>query len=401
MESFKLNIVFLVSRFPYPLTKGDRLRAFYQIKELSKHHHIHLIALSDVSISSADQKILSPYCASIDIQKLSKFSILFRMFWAVFFSSLPLQVCYFFSRKVKKRIHDKIDQLNPDVLYCQLVRTSEYVKEIQHIPKYLDLMDAMSAGMERRAEKSNIFNKWIWNKETQRLKKYEHHILKHFQNVSIISKADQAKIVSYFNPQIKVIPNGVDTDYFEFNVDRNSKVLLFTGNMSYPPNVESAIFLATEILPLILKEDNQVQLVIAGANPVKKIRDLKSNHVNITGWTEDIREYYNKAAIFIAPMLIGSGLQNKLLEAMACGIPCITSTLANNSLGAKEENEILIGQTAAEYAELAMKLLNNKSLAKEIGKNGYTFVKNQFNWTANVNKLENDLTNIVKSHRDE
>ena len=397
MQSTRLNIVFLVSRFPFPLTKGDRLRAYYQIKELSKKHNVHLIALSDTKIKESDKKELEPYCASIHIQRLSKPGIYFRLIWTYLFSDLPLQVSYFFSGKNKKKIVRVIDDINPNIVYCQLVRTSEYCKEITHIPKYIDLMDAMSAGMQRRMENSSFYERWIWKEETHRLKKYEHQVLAYFEGVSIISAADQSRIINYNNPEITVVPNGVDTTYFRFIEERPSKTLLFTGNMSYPPNIESALYLATVILPIVHQKDPHVKLVIAGAHPTKKIRSLSSNRITVTGWTEDIRKYYDEAAVFMAPMLIGSGLQNKLLEAMACGIPCITSTLANNSLGAKENSEILIGHSANEYADLAQELLNNKSRAQEIGKMGYTFVKNQYNWNSSVLILEMDFNDIVKT----
>ncbi len=127
--------------------------------------------------------------------------------------------------------------------------------------------------------------------------------------------------------------------------------------------------------------------MISGTSPTKEVLHLQSNKVKVLGWVDDIRDAYNSANIFIAPMQIGTGLQNKLLEAMAMKMPCITSKLANNALNAIPDKQILIGNSKEEYAESILKLIEDKSLNNSIAEEGQAYVNSTFNWINSTKKL--------------
>jgi len=237
--------------------------------------------------------------------------------------------------------------------------------------------------------------KWFLKTETSRLKRYEHFIFEDFDNLSIISEQDKNLIVNIKNDNIKVVPNGVDYQTYKFRDVKKEFDLIFTGNMAYAPNVDSVLFLVNEVMPLVWKENKNVNLVIVGAEPGKKVMNLKSEKVMVTGWVEDISDYYAKSKIFIAPMQIGTGLQNKLLEAMAMKLPCITSTLANNALGATHQKNILIGNNPAEYAQYVLSLLQDKELNYKLSEAGYHFVKEHYTWE-NSTKILEELINPTK-----
>lgn len=383
-----MKLFVLLSRFPYPLEKGDKLRAFYQIKELSKSHEIHLCALSDNKVSKESLAQLQPFCKHIEIIKLSKYKIYFNLIFGLLFSKLPFQIIYFYSKSAKRRINKLISAQRFDHIYAQLIRTSEYIKDIKDTPKTLDYMDALSRGMERRVEKSPFYLRPLVKLEALRLKRYEHFIFSYFTNSTIISDQDRALIVNANNDQINIIPNGVQHDFFKAEKVEKKYDLIFTGNMSYEPNVLSVEYLAKEIIPLIKKDLPQVKLAIAGACPANRVKALANENIIVTGWVEDIREYYNAAKLFIAPMQIGTGLQNKLLEAMSMELPCITSDLANNALGAEEGNSILIGRSPQEYANLVIELLNDQVRASELARNGHQYVQHNFSWETSTKKLE-------------
>jgi glycosyltransferase involved in cell wall biosynthesis len=220
------------------------------------------------------------------------------------------------------------------------------------------------------------------------LLKYERDIFEDFNNKTIISTPDRDLIPHPEREKIAVVMNGVDTGFFKPLKMEKEYELVFTGNMGYPPNVNAANFLVKEILPVVHQKKPGVKLTIAGATPHPSVQALKSEHVHVTGWVDDIRECYAKAKIFIAPMQIGTGLQNKLLEAMAMKIPSITSQLANNALNAKHGEEILEGRTAAEFASHILNILENPELANKLSENGYAFVHQHYNWTAATQKLE-------------
>lgn len=394
-----MKIGVLLSRFPYPLEKGDKLRAFYQIKELSKNHEIYLCALHVGKTRNIEIEKLKPYCKEIKIIKLTRISIFQNLVYSLVFSKLPLQVAYFFNRREKQQIIQFFDEMKIEHLYCQLIRVAEYVKDYHRIPKTLDYMDALSRGMMRRLEVSPFYLKPFIRIETTRLKRYEHFIFPVFENTTIISEQDRDYIVHADNQEIAIIPNGVDQSFFhQIETAEKKFELLFTGNMSYPPNVDTVEYLCQKVMPSLVKKYPHIKLVIAGANPSNKVKNLKSKSVEVTGWVDDIRTYYASAKVFVAPLKIGSGLQNKLLEAMAMRIPCITSPLANNALKAVDEESILIGKNTTEICSHIQFLLENENEANRIAENGYQFVCRNYNWESSTARLEALILAAKKNH---
>jgi len=384
-----MRIFVLLSRVPYPLEKGDKLRAFHQIVQLSKNNEIVLCALNpDRKLNKRDAfSALQPYCRSINFIDIPFIGRVWNILKA-FVKGLPLQVGYFYSCKAGKKIDKLINDYKPDHIYCQLLRTAEYAKN-HTIPKTIDYQDVFSYGVKRRMEKAPFYIKPVFKLEYKRLIKYENRIFGLFDHKTIISFPDRDLMPHPNKNDIHVIPNGVDHDYFSPRESEKNFDVVFTGNMAYPPNVNAAEFLINKIMPNVWKEKPEVKVMIAGATPDKRVLSLKSDRVTITGWMDDIRVSYAGAKIFIAPMQIGTGLQNKLLEAMSMKIPSITTSLANDALQAVDGESILIGDDALELAQNILKLLNDQELYKKITENGFHFVKQNYSWEEATEKLNN------------
>jgi sugar transferase (PEP-CTERM/EpsH1 system associated) len=383
-----MKLFVILSRVPYPLEKGDKLRAFNQIKELSKSHQIVLFALNDTVLDARAIDELKKYCVAISIVKFSKITIFFNLFRA-FFSGKPLQVGYFYFSKAQKKVDEMIKQHRPDHIYCQLIRTAEYVKKYPAIPKTLDYMDVFSKGIERRKLTDTFYMKPFLSMEYRRLLRYEKKVFSLFNNKTIISEQDKNFIQHPNKKEIVVVPNGVDTSYFKPLQHKKEFELLFNGNMNYPPNIESVEYLVEKIMPYVWGKFPNTRLLISGASPNDRVLDLASDKVIVSGWVDDIRLNFAKSKVLVAPMQISIGLQNKLLEAMAMQIPCVTSTLANNALGAKPNEQILVADTPEQYARHIVDLLQNEAKAKLIAMNGYQFVINKFNWQSTTSILNN------------
>ena len=380
-----MKIFVLLPRVPFPLEKGDKLRAYNHVKYLSAYNEIHLCALNDTKIHHDTFSALQPFCKSIHILNLPKWGILVNLIKTLF-NGKPFQIGYFYNKKNYRKIEALINEIKPDRIFCQLIRVAEYVK-CQKIKKTLDYQDVFSKGMERRIPFAPFYLKPLFKTEFKRLIKYEAKIFDFFDNKTIISYPDRDLIQHPEKDKIVVIPNGVDTTFYKLLVREKEFDLLFTGNMGYAPNINSAEFLVKKILPIVVKKYNKIKLLIAGANTSPLVYSLRSENVIVTGWVEDMRECYAKARIFIAPMQIGTGLQNKLLEAMAMQLPCITSILANSALGASNNHEILIGNYPEEYASHIFSLLEDEGTARRIGIQGYQFVINNYNWESTSEKL--------------
>lgn len=372
----------LLSRVPSKLDKGDKLRAFYQLKLLSEEFDVYLICL-DTEASWYDLSQIEPFVKGIKIFRITRWSKLVNLFLAMF-NGKPYQVAYFYNSRVKKEIQQIIQNFQPDHIYAQLIRTAEYVKDIHNIPKTLDYMDAFSKGIERRIPHVNFFLKPLFRSENKRLLKYESLIFEYFENKTIISEIDRDFIFHIDRSKITVVSNGIDKCFYDSRSKwENEPKVLFTGNMSYPPNIKACDFILNDLAPKM----NQYNFVIAGANSdlIHNRENLKN--VNLTGWVEDIKLVYKEAKVFVAPMFIGTGVQNKLLEAMAMGLPCITSDLGNKPLKAEVEKEILIANTPEEFQSQIKRLLEDKQLYNRIAEGGRDFVSKNFNWEESTQKL--------------
>ena len=336
----------VTSRFPFPLEKGDKLRAYYQIKELSKHFDLKLIALSDQPVSEDSKKELEKFCSEIHIFNLSKASYLFNAALH-FIQRRSFQVGYFYNHKWIKEASRLLKHWKPVHIYTQLVRCTEYTKHYHDCPKTLDYMDALATGIERRGHKSSFFLKKIFNLEANRLRDYERRIFEYYDYKTIISDQDKSLIKHPKQQQIFSIPNGIDHSFLEYPGAMSQTFDIgFIGNMNYAPNVDAVLYVENKFL----KKHPQITFLIAGANPQEKVLDLgKKNNITVAGWIDDIRTAYADMKLFVAPMQIGTGMQNKLLEAMAMSIPCITTSLANIHLLAHPNEARKIGQNAKEW----------------------------------------------------
>jgi polysaccharide biosynthesis protein PslH len=384
------KIFVLLSRVPWPLEKGDKLRAYYQLRELSKNHDIILCALNEGPIHPDALKNLQPITREIHCFPLNKLGI----FWRVlknWFSSKPFQVAYFHHPGIQRKIHELIRKHQPDHIYCQLIRTAEYVRHLGG-DKTIDYQDVFSKGLERRKRIAPWYLKPVLQAEYRRVLRYEAKVFDCFNKKTIISVPDRDNIPHPQKEAIEVIPNGVDTSFFKPRSGNQTFDLIFSGNMGYPPNINGAEYLVKQVMPLVWQQQPKTTLVLAGASPALAVKALAGPMVTVTGWVDDMRDYYAGSRIFIAPMQIGTGLQNKVLEAMAMRLPCITSPLANKALEAQNGHEILTGNNPEEFAQHILSLLNDPEKRNALADNGYNFVHQHFNWESVCRRLDSIIT---------
>lgn len=378
-----MKVVFLVSRVPYPLEKGDKLRAYHQLVEMARTNEVHLICLDDGNGTQEAIQHLSTICASVNVYKLSKIKILWRLFIALF-SKKPFQVHYFYDATVASKIRKKIEAIQPDHIYCQLIRTTEYVKNLYKFPKTLDYMDAFSKGMNRRADNESFIVKPFVKAEANRLTAYENIIFDYFDQHTIISEQDRDLIYHKNRKQIHIIPNGINQDLLNDKTEVTQTYdLLFHGNLGYTPNIDCVKYIVNEIMPVLIQHFPNIKMAISGATPHRSVSELCKKypqHITLLGYVDDIKKTYKSARVFFAPLQIGTGLQNKILEAMALKVPCITSELCNNALKGKPGIHLLTAKNPNGYIKAIHDLLDRQDFASEIALNGQDFVRHNFSW---------------------
>jgi polysaccharide biosynthesis protein PslH len=393
-----MKLLVITSRIPWPLEKGDKLRMYHQLRLLAQEHEIILCALNDGKQHPDADAELRKFCKHIHYIHYSKPTLALNLVRTLF-SKLPFQVGYFWHRKAQKLVDSFIAFYKPDLIYCQLIRTSEYARKHKRVPKVLDYMDVFSKGTERRMEKVASWKRWIFKMEWQRLLNYEHEIFNDFDGHIIISDQDRDLLPVKDQQQIQIVQNGVDMDFFRPVDIPKTHDILFNGNMSYPPNVESAQYLVQKILPLVHARKPDVNVLISGATPSAAVLALKSEHVSITGWVNDVRTGFAQSRMLVAPMQSSIGLQNKLLEAMAMRMPCLTTTLSNNALKAQAGQQIIVADTPEAFADEIISLLDDAEKANALAQAGYEFVQQHFSWEGSIHKLNAVFTTAVNQKK--
>jgi glycosyltransferase involved in cell wall biosynthesis len=346
---------------------------------LGLQHEVLLIALTDEDVSPNHIEIVKTHVQDVKVLKISKIRRTISLLKSTF-TDTPFQVAYYYDAKIDREIASIAKSFGPDHIYCQLTRMSEYARNLPY-PKTLDYMDALGVGMERRAEVVSGVYASVFKKEARRLKLYEEEIYHSFDHHTIISEQDARQLT---DKDIHIVPNGIDTDFFSPRKAVKKYDLGFVGNMGYPPNIDACEYLVRKILPLL---DPKIKVILAGARPDRRVKQLASASVTVTGWMDDVRIAYAESGVFVAPLWLGTGQQNKILEAMAMGVPCVTSASVNNAIGAESGKEILIADNQEEFAEAINSLLNDPELYKSIRRNALTFVRHTYGWENSVEKL--------------
>ncbi|MEL6195010.1 MAG: glycosyltransferase [Bacteroidota bacterium] len=389
-----MKLLILASRFPYPLEKGDKLRLFHQITYLSQQHEIILCCLNEGKPRQEDLEKVSALCEDVYVFEIGKTRSLWEMAKAMV-KPIPFQTAYFFRKEFLSRIHDIIQKHEVEHVYCQLLRMGEYAKATG-LSSTLDYMDTFSLGMKRRAEKSAVWIKPLINWEARKLAHYEQVLFSQFNHHLIISSQDREALP--LSPkqkaQVHIVPNGIDLEFFSpHDSTEKTHELVFVGNLGYYPNEQAARYLVKNLLPELSKEVPAIKLLLAGARPSQEVRQYgQLPQVEVLGWVDDIRTAYQAGQIFIAPLFTGSGQQNKILEAMALGIPCITTSIVNDAIGAKEGAEILLAETVPDFILQIIKLLHQPELYASISCNARKFVEDHYSWELSGDALHKILT---------
>lgn len=374
------KILFITSRFPYPLTKGDRLRVFFQLKHLAANNEIHLVAINDKQVPQQDLAAVSQFCESVQVHVLPLYKRVFQVLLSPF-KRLPLQVAFFYNEAIRKKVEQAVATIEPDHIHCHLIRTMEYVRNISGVRKSLDFMDAFGKGMEKRAAlERNFLKRAVFRYEQRLLHRYEKRVFSYADRTCIISKQDRDWIPSERAAEIIVLPNGVDFDAFYPRALEKKYDVVFMGNLDYPPNIVAVNFLLKEIVPLVIKSRPALRVLIAGAGASQKMRALGSANVDFVAHFEHISDSIAISGIMIAPMIVHIGMPNKVIQAMAMKVPCIVSSLSNNAIGAENNRSIVEANTANEFAAAIIDLLNNEEKANYIAEEAFAFVRDNYSW---------------------
>ncbi len=385
------KLLFISSRIPYPLVGGDKIRIYNSLKTLSKKFTIELVYIDIQEIPPESKEELSKYCSKITPFTVSKYSFIQNTFKGFLLNNKPLQVNYYFFKKLKKYIDSVIDDF--DAVYCNHIRTTEYVLD-KSIPKYVDLVDSIAMNYAKAFKKTKGLWKLIYLVEKKRVKTYEEMIVSSFNKSIVISEVDRAFIDPQNTHKIKVIGNFVQELKYDSSIQANKYKICFLGKMNYEPNVNAVIHFCHNIFPKLKEQVNKLEFLIVGAHPTPKIKELeKIEGVKVTGFVGNPYDIIQSCSLFVAPMISGAGIQNKILEAMKMGKCVITTKIGAEGLENLQGDELVICNEDRIYISKVLELLNNSGRINEIEQKAKKYIVNNFS----EKKISNQLLSYILS----
>jgi polysaccharide biosynthesis protein PslH len=394
-----LRILFIVHRVPYPPDKGDKIRSFNILSHLAESHDVHcafpIHAKNEYKYVEELRKIVNGITAvrlSFFRQKVNQIKNLF--------TGKSLSEGHFWSKKLKHEILSITAKQKFDAVFVYSSSMARYVDFLDVPVKIIDFCDLDSAKFNQYSGAVKFPLSYIYKLEAKRLAQLEKRIIKDFDKIMFITKQEK-QLFDYgkFVDKIVLLGNGVSVDksaFYEKNpVKLNKPALVFTGQMDYLPNIDAVIWFSKEVLPQCRKNNKNICFYIVDRNPASQVKKLHNpkEGVYVTGEVDEIQPYLKESAAFIAPMRIARGMQTKILEAMANGVPVVTSSASSAGIGAENNHHLLVADTKEEYINQISKLLKNGSLGQNLVHNANNLLRQEFNWKKNLVILDEILEN--------
>ena len=387
-----MKIAYLVPYVPNQI----RTRSFNLISSLTELGHVvDVFTLGSNDVDVRDAGLLKANCIYYEHQSLWR--SLFNAALAVP-SNRPLQSVYSWNPKLAAQLKTQLSEY--DVLQVEHLRGAEYgafiKSQVPSMPVVWDSVDCISHLFKQASSQSrSAFGKFVTRFELSRTRNAEGRFVGAFDHVLVTSATDKNALLDLVPKDVNAAPiavlsNGVDQDYFRVNagIERDPDTLVFSGKMSYHANVSMVMYLLNEIMPRLWEKRSSVRLVVVGKDPPASIRKMAdSARVVVTGTVDDIRPYLWKAVAAVVPLVYGAGVQNKILEAMATATPVITNSRALTSLAATPGKELLVADSAEEFARSVLQLIEDPDLQKNVGAAGLEYVRTHHSWKESARKL--------------
>ena len=392
-----MKILFVANRMPFPPYRGDKLKIYNLMGELIDKHEIHLLTIAENQQDlDSIEPLLKPLGKSAKI--ISRIEYIYRPLWvSAFFTFLgtftrkPFQIAFFQSRKFKKKLKSLLEAEKYDAIHVQHIRMAQYFEGLDKSNVILDLPDAFSLYWQRRRDQSQHFlQKLFASTEFNRLFKFEQEMIPQFAKTLVCSTVDQEFLKQSTGANVELLENGVDINQFypRNDIDFVNGRILFTGNMSYAPNIDALHYFMVEIWPSVLDAFPEATFVIAGQKPGNWIQSLASDKVTVTGFVEDLAKEYASANVVISPLRIGAGTQNKVLEALSMNVPVVSTEVGYKGLGLETGEGVIVAKNPTGFSDGILKILNDHTFRSELGQKGGEKIRTRFSWQGIAKKLE-------------
>ncbi len=407
-----MNLLFIVAYAPNLV----RVRPYNLIHQLAASgHSVTVCTLWTNEAEKADISRLESHNIQVHAFHQAKWRSLWNCLLTIP-TRLPFQAAFSWNPELASLLVRQLEcngKEGFDVIHVEHLRGARYgvflKSRFPDTPVVWDSVDCISYLFEQASGRSRSgFGKLVTRLDLNRTRRYEGWLPKQVDHVVITSRVDRQALLNLLPDQnaaapISVLPNGVDGEYFKQNsgVEREPAALVLSGKMSYHANVTMALYLINEIMPLVWAKRPDTRVSIVGKDPPSAIRATANDpRITVTGTVDDMRPYLQKASVAVVPLLYGAGLQNKILEAMACGTPVVATPQAVQALDVVPDRDILLGASPVELARQILRVIADPDCQMKVGQAGRLYIEENHQWAKVVKTLEGVYHEVVSAGRE-
>jgi sugar transferase (PEP-CTERM/EpsH1 system associated) len=385
-----MKILYVCHRVPYPPQRGGKIRPFNMISHFAQRHEVTVASIARSSEEFDESQGLRKHCKELICERVNPLAAVARMLVRAP-TPTPSSMGYFFSPGLKSRIEKAIESEGFDLIFVHCSSVAQYVANVVGVPKILDFGDMDSQKWLVYGQVRAFPMTLAYILEGKKLEVEEKRLSRQFDLNTCTTQEELATLRGYATGvESDWFPNGVDHAYFApsaeaYDVDSIS----FIGRMDYYPNQEAMLRFCKSTLPLIRQVRPNATLTIIGANPSAQIKQLsRLPGVTVTGSVSDVRPHVTRSAVNVAPLRIARGTQNKILEAMAMGVPVVTSEVAARGVDAVRDEHLLCASSPSEECAAIVSLLADPATRARLGAMGRARVLSHHDWRASMRRLD-------------
>ena len=393
------NLLYLVHRLPYPPNKGDKVRSYHLLKHLAARHRVFLGTFIDDPQDEAYVDKLPEFCADLHIARISPRTAKIRSLSGLL-SNEALTLPYYRNAGLKAWIERTLREEKIDAAVIFSSAMAQYVQGMPELRTLVDFVDVDSAKWTQYAPNHRWPMSWLYRREGERLLAFERAVAQQATHSFFVTE-NETELFCRSAPECKgrvdAMCNGVNAEFFspEHALATPFKAgelpLVFTGAMDYWPNIDAVTWFVTEILPLLLQRHPESKFYIVGRSPTPAVLALAGEHVVVTGTVDDVRPYLQHAAVVVAPLRLARGIQNKVLEAMAMGVPVVASQECAGPVDAVPERDFLTAGSVDDYVRQIEALLQSPDRSAAMGQAARQQVLARYSWDAHLSKIDRYL----------
>ena len=393
-----MKILFLCHRFPYPADGGGKIRVLEMIRHLGRSHELHLVSMVRSDEEARLVSGLNAWCASYRAPRVHPLAQALRTGLCLL-TGESLSVGYFGSRAVQQAVNELTTNIAFDCIVAHCSAMGPYVESIEGIPLLIDFCDMDSEKWRAYADHCTGPRRWLYRYEQRAVQRLERRLATRADISALATPGELECLRAQGTARMSaLIPVGVDVDYFSPLAERfDPNLLCFVGRLDYFPNEICVAEFCRDVWPRIRQAQPAARFAIVGANPAPRVRRLASlPGVEVTGTVPDVRPWLGRAAAMVAPLRIARGTQNKLLEALAMGVPVVTSTLAAQGLAEQARAAVLCSDSADEVFDAVLRCMTGPESRAQRVAHGLAAVRNYCTWPASMRQLDELLRRLVE-----